>query len=156
MMAILPLLVSSDLEAAETTIAWNPSPSCGLAGYRVYVGTAPGVYRSPIDVGKSTAYAVSGLGVGTYYFSVKAYGRDGLESAFSGEISRYFGPAGVPIEKYDLNHDNVIDSLDLKLLGGALGNPQTCPKCDVNGDGTIDVLDLRILANIIRSAEKLP
>ncbi len=150
------LAIPAGLEAAETTIAWNPSSGIEVAGYRLYVGTSTESYRAAIDVGNVTAYTVRELGVGTYYFAVTAYNSAGLESAYSNEISRFFGSASVPIARYDLNGDQVVDGLDLQLLGAAQGNSLACPRCDLNGDRLLNVLDLRILANVIRNAGKRP
>jgi hypothetical protein len=72
--------------AADINLAWDANAEADLAGYRVYVGTASGTYGSPVDIGNVTAYTVTGLGPGTYYFAVTAYNASGLESGFSNEV----------------------------------------------------------------------
>lgn len=73
----------------SVSVAWDPVTSTGLAGYKVYVGTAPGTYGTPIDVGNVTSSSVNSLLIGTtYYFFVTAYNTDGLESLPSTEVSR--------------------------------------------------------------------
>jgi hypothetical protein len=78
--------------AGEVKLLWDPSPSSSIAGYRVYYGTASGVYNAPLDAGKATMCTVSGLPVGAYYFAVTAYDIDGQESNFSNEISATITP----------------------------------------------------------------
>jgi hypothetical protein len=68
------------------------------AGYLVYYGTRPGVYRgdeartgeSPIDVGDTTETVIEGLSNGrVYYFSVATYDTAGKKnrSPLSEEVS---------------------------------------------------------------------
>lgn len=72
----------------SVSLAWDPVTSTGLTGYKVYVGTAPGSYGTPVDVGNVTLSPVNGLFVGmTYYFVVTAYNSDGTESLPSVEVS---------------------------------------------------------------------
>jgi len=73
------------------TLAWDAVIHPNLGGYRVYYGTAPGVYIQPpgsgIDVGNVTGHTVTGLTSGTrYYFAVTAYDTLANESAFSNEV----------------------------------------------------------------------
>ncbi|HEV2394230.1 MAG TPA: fibronectin type III domain-containing protein [Verrucomicrobiae bacterium] len=73
---------------ANVTLAWDPSPSSNIAGYRVYSGTISQAYNNVTDAGTNTTATVSSLLVGmTYYFAVTAYDSLGLESPFSQEIS---------------------------------------------------------------------
>jgi hypothetical protein len=67
----------------------------GVAGYKIYYGTEPGVYTDPpIDVGNKTRYLVADFSAtvinkGTYYITVTAYDVDKTtESACSNEIAR--------------------------------------------------------------------
>ncbi|MGH7258108.1 MAG: fibronectin type III domain-containing protein, partial [Nitrospiraceae bacterium] len=71
------------------TLTWSLNTDTDLAGYKVYVGTASGVYGAPIDVGKVTSYVVSNLQLGnTYYFTVTAYDVSSNESLHSGEVTK--------------------------------------------------------------------
>ena len=86
-LGILALGASSILQRS-ITLAWDPSTDPSVVGYRVYVGSACGVYTNVIDVGAATTVSVPGLTVGaTYYFAVTAYNSLGVESPSSGEIS---------------------------------------------------------------------
>jgi hypothetical protein len=82
--------------AGTATLTWNAptsntdsSPLTDLAGYKIYYGTAPAQYGTPIDVGLTTTYPVNNLTDGlTYYFSVTAYNASRTESGFSSEVSK--------------------------------------------------------------------
>jgi len=63
------------------------TPLTNLAGFKVYYGTASGVYPQVIDVRDMTTYSSGTLGPGTYYFAVTSYDSYGSESEFSNEIS---------------------------------------------------------------------
>jgi Fibronectin type III domain len=73
----------------QATLTWGPSPSEGIAGYKVYIGTAPRTYGVPITLGLTLDYNVSGLTPGVvYYFAVTAFDMDGNESDYSNEVSK--------------------------------------------------------------------
>lgn len=75
-------------------LAWDSSPSSGVAGYRVYLGTASRNYTSSVEAGTATTTTIQNLLSGTtYFFAVKAYNASGTESAFSNEISFVPGAA---------------------------------------------------------------
>ena len=74
----------------SVTLAWNPSISTNVAGYKIYYGLACGVYCNTISVAGSTATnaTVTGLVEGaTYYFAATAVDALGIESPFSNETS---------------------------------------------------------------------
>jgi Viral BACON domain/Fibronectin type III domain len=71
------------------TLTWNPVTSTDLAGYKVYMGTASGVYGTSINVGNVTSYMINNLTLGTtYYFVVTGYNTSGGESLPSNEVSK--------------------------------------------------------------------
>jgi len=90
---VLGLLTASAFGALPgptrtVTLAWSPSPSSTIAGYRVYLGPASQVYTDTVDAGNATTVTISNLIAGaTYFFAVTAYDIIGLESDFSNEIS---------------------------------------------------------------------
>lgn len=150
LVTILALVAcSAAVLAANVTLAWDPNTESDLAGYKLYYGTASGVYGTVISVGNQTTYTVTGLPAGTYYFAVTAYNTEGLESGFSNEVSATV--SGTPsTSPCDLNADGVINALDLQVLINVILGTQTLPgKGDLNADGRVDVLDLQILANVI-------
>lgn len=87
---------TSPVSAGDAILSWAPNTDSDLAGYKVYYGTASRRYGAPVTVGNQTAYTVTGLGLGTYYFALTAYDAFGNESAFSNEISKTFFDASAP------------------------------------------------------------
>lgn len=83
--------------AESATLSWAPNTDSDLSGYKIYYGTASRRYETPINVGKQTAYTLTELGPGTYYFALTAYDTSGTESAFSTEVSKTFPSATSPI-----------------------------------------------------------
>jgi hypothetical protein len=89
--------VASDLYGAAVTLRWDASPGPNTAGYRVYYkkGKPGPPYRgadakegpSPIDVGNTTTFTLTGLdGAETYHVAVTCYDRQGRESPYSSEV----------------------------------------------------------------------
>jgi hypothetical protein len=81
----------------SATLTWTPpttnedgSPLNDLAGYRVYWGTAQGVYSSSaqIDNPGTATYVVDNLTPNKYYFVATALDVSGNESVFSGVASK--------------------------------------------------------------------
>jgi hypothetical protein len=60
-----------------------------LAGYRIYYGTDAAALNSVVQIigASTTAYVVSNLSHGTYYFTIKAYNTAGSESNATGIVS---------------------------------------------------------------------
>lgn len=155
--ALLWLACAGSALAADVTLAWDANTESDLAGYKVYYGTASGVYGTPITIGTQTTYTVTGLPPGTYYFAVTAYNTSGLESGYSNEVSQTIN--GTPTTtKCDANSDGVTNVLDLQIMINAIMGIQTIPagKGDLNGDGRVDVLDLQILGNVILGIRSCP
>ena len=71
---------------APTTNA-DGTPLIDFAGYRLYQGTSPGQYTTPIETGSAPQFTVNGLASGSYFFTVTAYDLVGNESTFSNELS---------------------------------------------------------------------
>ncbi len=86
--AVCVLILAASGAVAETvTLAWNRNPEPGIAGYRLYYGTAAAPFNTMIDV-KTTTATVSNLVSGaTYTFAVTAYDIDGAESSYSTPVS---------------------------------------------------------------------
>lgn len=95
----LPLVlppVTNVVPRYSVTLAWDPSPSPGVVGYRIYYGTAPRDYTNQVNAGNATLLSVSNLNYGpTYYFTATAYDLAGLESDFSNEAS--YGNSGTTV-----------------------------------------------------------
>jgi hypothetical protein len=88
--------------SGAVTLAWQPptenadgSPLTNLAGYRIYVGTAAGVYNHSeimLDNPGLTTYVIENLTHGTYYFAATAVKSTGLESFLSDELAITVSP----------------------------------------------------------------
>lgn len=77
--------------AAELT--WDAVSDLGLAGYKIYYGTATGTYSQVVDVNNVTTHTVMGLSSGTtYYFAATAYDSSSPpnESGFSNIVCKTF------------------------------------------------------------------
>ncbi|MBI4001675.1 MAG: hypothetical protein HY348_07815, partial [Nitrospira defluvii] len=71
------------------TITWFQNTEADLAGYRIYIGTASGVYANPISVqGNTTSYAAALSRGFTYFVALTAVDTNGNESEKSAELSR--------------------------------------------------------------------
>jgi hypothetical protein len=85
---VTSIFISRIASTAELRLAWDPNTEPDLSGYRVYYGTAPRSYGTPINVGNVTTYTLGGLTSGqTYFIAVTAYDSSGYESGFSNEVS---------------------------------------------------------------------
>jgi len=74
--------------SATATLAWTPSSSTDLTGYKLYCGTLSRTYDQIFTIGKQTSFSVNTLQAGkTYYFALTSYNSRGLESGFSEEIT---------------------------------------------------------------------
>jgi hypothetical protein len=78
------------------TLDWKPptensdgSALTNLAGYTVYYGTSADNLSQSVKVSNPglTAYSVTGLTSGTWYFAVTSYSADGVESSRTATVS---------------------------------------------------------------------
>ncbi len=77
---------------SEITLYWehpllnvDGSPLVNLVGYRVFYGKLSGTFSKSLDVGPNTNPTIYNLDPGIWYFRVKVYNTEGLESNFSNE-----------------------------------------------------------------------
>jgi hypothetical protein len=94
-----PVTTSPPPKSASTgtaTLDWTPptensdgSSLTNLAGYTVYYGTSADTLTESVKISNPglTAYTVSNLTSGTWYFAVTSYSSTGVESIRSGVIS---------------------------------------------------------------------
>jgi hypothetical protein len=84
------------VSTGTATLDWTPptqnsdgSVLANLAGYTVYYGTSPDNLTQSVKVSNPglTAYTLSNLQAGTWYFAVTSYSSAGVESTRSGVIS---------------------------------------------------------------------
>jgi len=69
------------------TLAWDPSPSTAVSGYRVYWGTNSRAYLFVTNAGPVLTQSVVLAHRGRWFFAATAYDTNGLESDFSSEVS---------------------------------------------------------------------
>jgi hypothetical protein len=95
------LACASAASARSELLRWNHPDASTVAGFKVYVGNAPGSYQTVLDVGKPTAaggvfsYSLQVPDPDSVYVAVSAYGPTGLEGVRSNEQLRP-GQLGVP------------------------------------------------------------
>jgi hypothetical protein len=84
---------------SSVTLTWAASTSISTMGYKVYYGSASGIYTSVLTVGKVTTATISNLTPGQrYYFLVDTYNPLGVVSTFLSETS-----ATAPIPSFTLS-----------------------------------------------------
>lgn len=61
-----------------------------LAGYKIYYGTSPSNYNTPIIINDSglSSFLVEGLGNSDWYFVMTAFNSSGIESGYSTMVSK--------------------------------------------------------------------
>jgi hypothetical protein len=84
---LLWLFATLSAFGSDVALKWDASETSTVTGYKVYCGTAPGVYGTPTAIPNQTAWIVKDLNKGTYYFVVTAFDADGNESDPSNEVS---------------------------------------------------------------------
>ena len=147
----------SQAGATDVSLAWDPSTSPNISGYKLYIGNAPRTYNDSITLGNQTTYTVTGLDSGTWYFTVTALDTNGNESNFSNEVSQTINPTEPPGANCNINGDSSVDALDLQALANViLGLSPSSSSYDLNTDGYVDALDLQILNNVILGLRSCP
>ncbi len=143
----IPSNLQGFADGKDIILTWSPSNDDqtpqGSITYNVYIGTAPGTtdivgpkanlsngYRSVFDMGNTgndTAFIISGLAEGIYYWGVQALDNCNNPSAFSYEEAFEIFPSFIPetlsisalstiqseIELADIDNDNDLDILYL-------------------------------------------
>ena len=83
-----PSVVLTGGAGYSVELAWTPSISTNVAGYKIYYGTASGVYDYVVSFGNVTSCVVSNQAWGVmYYYAATAVDVMGVESQFSNETS---------------------------------------------------------------------
>src|SRR5688572_54252 len=101
---VLLLLVTAGGAESSLTVAWDSTHEPGVTGYRVYVGTSPGIYLETYDVDANQTlfvYAQTAAAV-RYYFAVASIGAGAVVGPVSEEVSGVASdvtfPAPVPVD----------------------------------------------------------
>ena len=99
---IPPFTVKAQAGNGSVTLSWSCSVDNTTGGYYIYYGTRPGEYlgrfaaegNSPINVGNTTSYKITGLENGKiYYFAIASW--SALDDRIVGPLSKevYARPA---------------------------------------------------------------
>lgn len=85
------LAVPQHAGAEWIRLAWDPNPEREVVGYRVHVGTRPGVYAETFEVlSRQTTFVYTrALADTRYYFAVAAVAAGGAVSPLSEEVSGF-------------------------------------------------------------------
>ncbi len=125
--ALLLLLTTPSLFAAQATLSWNPNSELDLAGYKVYYGNSTGSYQWSVDVKDVNSYTISNLVEGEeYFFAATAYDFSGNESGYSNEVSYDVPITSLPEPEPEPEPDPVIIPEPA---------PDTTPPADPEGMG---------------------
>ncbi|MFQ5641452.1 MAG: hypothetical protein ACE5IR_26040 [bacterium] len=95
------ILATSNVYAQTAKLSWNANTESDLAGYKLYYGSASGVYGDPVDIPLSalsntaspTFTQTLALDCGenkTAFFALTAYDLAGNESGKSNEVSKTY------------------------------------------------------------------
>lgn len=126
---------SRTLAFQNVTLGWDPSPDVSVAGYRLYYGTASGVYAATNDVGGATSGTAVGLTEGTtYFFVVTAYDALGLESVPSNEVT--FTIPDPALEGWRTQYFSAVDLADPAKEANVWGD-----LADPDRDGRVNLMD---------------
>ena len=86
-LAMLMLVVAATTGAERLTLAWDPSPSADVVGYRLYYGTNTRSYQFVTNAALNLTQSVVLPYRGRWFSAATAYDTNGLESDFSSEVS---------------------------------------------------------------------
>jgi hypothetical protein len=104
----VPAMAALPANPYVANVNWDRNPAPAVSGYRIYYGTTSGNYSASNLLGNVTGITVAGLAAGvTYFFAVTAYDTNGLEGAFSTEVSFVPGQPSVQLSAAP-NHQCVL------------------------------------------------
>ena len=132
------LAIMATANAKTVNLAWDPSPSTNVAGYKIYYkegsaslnfnGSGANEGSSPIDVGKTLSSSLTGLpDTETHYFAVTAYDTSGNESTPSNIVDS--SPVIIAI-----NHPPVLAAIGSKTINEGTNLSFTLSATDPDGD----------------------
>ncbi|HUC86035.1 MAG TPA: fibronectin type III domain-containing protein, partial [Candidatus Acidoferrales bacterium] len=128
--------------AATVSLAWNPSTSYNVSGYKIYYGTISQDYTTNIVAGDVTNATINGLVAGTtYYFAATCYDALGDESGFSQEISwtiPFQPPTLNPIPNLTIRENCGCQTIQLSgITAGTNNGSQTLTVTAISSNGAL-------------------
>ena len=124
MCVAVALIAVAVARGQRVTLAWDASPSAGVAGYRLYYGTNSRSYGFVTNAGLVLTQAVVLPHPGRWFFAATAYAGNGLESVFSDELEWEAKPAppvvhGEPIVRLSPVIERSTNRIDWLSITGA-------------------------------------
>lgn len=119
MALLLTFALVAPVSAGTAILSWTANTETDLAGYKLYQGTASGVYGTPLDVGNVVTRTLPGLADGTYFWVLTAYDADGNESGFSLEVTKTFTTVPPPPATFTLVASTPPTTLSWGAVSGA-------------------------------------
>ncbi len=99
-LAAIIILSALQLHGADVALEWEPSPSVGVASYRIHYGTNSGSYPFFNSYSQaSRSCLITNLPPGRWFFAATAVGSNSLESAMSNEVNVNMPPASPQITR---------------------------------------------------------
>jgi hypothetical protein len=86
---LLSVVAVGTVDAGTIWIEWDRSADPTVAGYRVSVGTEPGVYAQTFDVGQATSFIYQAPDARRYYLAVASYADGPLVGPLSEPVSAF-------------------------------------------------------------------
>ena len=130
---VIAVLLGSSSAVRAATATWNANPEPDIAGYILSWGTQSGVYSTSVDVGHVTTYQISTLTPGqSYYFVVRAYNTEGLNSADSAEVA-FTDPVTSPPSITSLSPTSGPAGTTVTIAGANFGSTQGTSTVTFNG-----------------------
>ncbi len=94
---LLLLLQTGAAFAGNARLSWDPNVDTDTAGYMLVYGTSSRVYTASVTLPRATTtHEVSGLADGAYFFAVRAFDVNGVQSGNSNEVRVVVGTISTP------------------------------------------------------------
>lgn len=97
------VLMAGAAQARSETVEWSQGNMTNVVGWKLYVGSSPGVYGTPIDVqlptpdsGGTYAFQIDVPGGDPVYVAMTSYNAAGEESILSNERMKVLTTGGAP------------------------------------------------------------
>ena len=128
-------VIASDPDNDALTYTWSRLSGPGT------------VTLTPNASGASACSTARFSAAGTYVLHVTV--NDGRGGSASSDLSVTVNPGSGVDPRADINHDGVVNALDLQIVianfGLTVGSPGCDARADANADGAVSVLDLQIV-----------